>query len=144
MNPRSTNRLSARDYEALAAFRQGLRRFLAFSEAAAKASGLTPQQHQALLAIKGHRGVEPATIKDLAESLLIKHHSAVELSDRLVASGLVTRAPGTSDRRSVRLILTAKADTILEMLSARHLEELRRSRGLLQQLLDRLGPDEGS
>lgn len=133
-----TRPISGEDYATLAAFRHALRRFLAFSEDAARASGLTAQQHQAILALKGHRAGASLTIGDLADHLLIKHHSAVELVDRLVQAELVTRASAEDDRRRVVVTLTAKAEAILEALSATHLEELKRSRALLAQLLDRL------
>lgn len=140
MNPHNSLRrpIGMADYETLAAFRHALRRFLAFSEDAAKAGGLTAQQHQAILAIKGHGGGEPITVGKVAEHLLIRHHSAVELVDRLVKAGLVERTASEDDRRRVALVLTPKAEGILGELSAAHLEELKRSRGLLVQLLDRL------
>lgn len=115
------------DYKALAAFRHALRQFLAFSEAAAHEAGLTPQQHQALLAIKGHPSGGPVSISDLAAQLLIRHNSAVELVKRLVGSGLVEKTPSPDDRRQVILVLTDKAETVLDLLSASHLTELRRS-----------------
>lgn len=115
------------DYKALADFRYALRRFLVFSEAAARAAGLTAQQHQALLAIKGHPSGEQVTIGDLAERLLIRHNSAVELVNRLVAAGLLRKTTGREDRRQVFLVLTREAEAILDTLSASHLDELRRS-----------------
>ncbi len=130
------------DYRALAAYRHALRRFLAFSEAAARESGLTPQQHQAILAIRGH-GSEPMTIGELAETLLIRHHSAVELADRLVRADLVVRLEDPDDRRRVVVRLTPKAKILLERLSVGHLEELRHGRSLLAKLLERLGPSQG-
>ena len=126
------------DYEALAAFRRAMRRFLAFSEAAARAGGLTAQQHQAILAIKGHGAAGAMTIGDLAEHLVIRPHSAVELVDRLAQAGLVERVETTADRRRVGLVLTPKAEQALAALSAIHLDELRRSRALLANLLARL------
>ena len=126
------------DYRALAAYRHALRRFLAFSEAAARDAGLTPQQHQAILAIRGRGAAGRMTIGELADSLLIRPHSAVELVDRLVRAGLVLRSDAGDDRRRVVLALTPRAETILEGLSASHLDELRRGRALLTQLLDRL------
>jgi DNA-binding MarR family transcriptional regulator len=134
----STRPISGEDYETLAAFRHALRRFLAFSESAARASGLTAQQHQAILTIKGHATGGPLTIGELADHLLIRHHSAVELVDRLVQAGLVDRLKAEGDRRRVVVGLTAKAESILADLSAIHLDELRRSRALLAQLLERL------
>ena len=135
---RGRRRISREDYRALAAFRHALRRFAMFSEAAAHAQGLTAQQHQAILAIKGHMVGERSTIGDLAEQLLIKHHSAVELVDRLCRAGLVTRLHAEADRRNVLIALTPKAETLLEELSSIHIEELRRSRASLVRLLDRV------
>ncbi|GGF30901.1 MarR family transcriptional regulator [Aliidongia dinghuensis] len=127
------------DYQTLAAFRYALRRFLAFSERAAKAQGLTAQQHQALLAMKGYGQDRPLAIGDLAEYLMLRHNSAVELVDRLVQAELVERLHAEGDRRRVTLALTPKAEAILQDLSTAHLEELRDSRTLLAQLLERLG-----
>ena len=131
-------RVTTKDYEALAAFRRALRRFLAFSEEAARGNGLTAQQHQAILAIKGHTGAGPMTVGELADHLLVRHHSAVELVDRLVRAELVNRIEAPDDRRRVALVLTLKASAILAELSAIHLEELKQSRALLVQLLERL------
>ncbi|OJW23389.1 MAG: MarR family transcriptional regulator [Rhodospirillales bacterium 69-11] len=122
----------------MAEFRYLLRRFLAFSETAAKDAGLTPRQHQALLAIKGFGGEEPVAIQDLAERLGVQHHSAVELVDRLAEAGLLDRRADPVDRRKVRLVPTAAAERHLATLSAAHLDELRRLRpaliGILQAL----------
>src|ERR1700758_5173598 len=104
--------LSKADYEALAAWRYALRRFLAFSDAAIRAKGVTPQQHQALLAIKASRD-ESLTVGALAEALLLQHHSGVELADRLGAAGLVVRQPDPEDRRRVQLKLTPDAEQLL-------------------------------
>lgn len=124
------------DYQGLAAFRRALREFVAFSEAAARAVGLTPQQHQAILAIRART---PAmSIGELAEELLIRPNSAQELVGRLVTAGLIERAEGNEDHRRIDLRLTGKADALLESLSAVHLAELRRRRALLQTLLQRL------
>ena len=131
-------RVGAKDYETLAAFRRGLRRFLAFSEAAARNAGLTAQQHQAILAIKGHPGAQAMTVGELADHLMIRHHSAVELVDRLVKADLVLRLETAADRRRVGLALTPKAGGILAELSAIHLEELKNSREMLTELLARL------
>jgi DNA-binding MarR family transcriptional regulator len=120
-----TRNLSKIDYEGLAAFRHALRRFLAVSEANAHAAGLTPQQHQALLSIKGgYAGREEISIGELAEHLLVKNHSAVELVDRLVRAELVARKPSTEDRRRVCLRITAKGEAILRRLSDANLAEL--------------------
>ncbi len=128
--------LSKFDYEALASFRLAMRRFLAFSQASAEAAGLTVRQHQALLAIKGFPGRESIAVGELAERLLIRHHSAGELADRLGQAGLVHRAPDPADRRRVLLSLTAEAERILHMLSGAHLDELRALRPALADLLD--------
>lgn len=125
------------DYTALAEFRYLIRRFLDFSEKAARAAGLTPRQHQALLVIKGYRDGEPVTIKDLAGRLLIRHHSAVELADRLEENGLVVRRQDPTDQRRVLLSLTAQAEAHLEALSAAHLDELARIEPMLKRLLGR-------
>lgn len=126
------------DYQALAAFRHALRNFLHFSEAAAEALGLTPQQHQALLAIRGASGDGHLTVGALAEQLVIRPHSAVGLVSRLAAEGLVRREEGAADRRQVHVLLTAKAETLLERLSRAHREELRRIGPSLRTLLTQL------
>jgi DNA-binding MarR family transcriptional regulator len=113
-------------YETLAGFRYALRRFLRFSENAAKAAGLTPQQHQAMLTIKGFPGRDRITIGELAERLQIRHHSAVGLADRLVAEHYVHRVQGQKDRRQVWLALTNRGEVVLERLSAVHREQLQR------------------
>ncbi|WP_375777582.1 MarR family winged helix-turn-helix transcriptional regulator [Bradyrhizobium sp. ma5] len=112
------------DYAALARFRYQLRSFLAFSEEAAQQAGLTPQQHQALLAIKGFSGTEPTTVGDLARYLLIRHHTAVELVNRMTKLGLLTRAVDAADGRRVLVTLTAQGERKLQALSKIHLEEL--------------------
>jgi DNA-binding MarR family transcriptional regulator len=113
------------DYQALAWFRYQLRLFLAFSETAARKAGLTPQQHQALLAIKGFSGPEPATIGDLARFLLIRHHTAVELVNRMVKLGLLSRLMDDDDGRRVLVRLSKKGEQKLQALSRIHVEELR-------------------
>jgi DNA-binding MarR family transcriptional regulator len=128
----------AADYQALANFRYALREFLAFSGSAAKGVGLTPQQHQAMLSIIGAPEGQVVTIGFLAKRMLLKHHSAVELVDRLVELDLVARQPDAADRRKVRLSLTAKARRLLIKLSAAHLEELKRIRPVFADLLERL------
>jgi len=125
------------DYRTLAAFRHILRQFMAFSETAAREKGLRPQQHQAILTIKAGGG-EGVSVGELAEQLLIRHHSAVELVDRLVAADLVVRTEAPDDRRRVRLTLTRKSEEALAALSATHLSELRRTKPMLEQLLRRL------
>ena len=130
-------RLDQRDYRQLSEFRYLIRCFLEFSEAAAVRAGLTPRQHQALLTIKGAPEDAPATIGYLAERLRIRHHSAVELVDRLVEAGLITRQHDPQDRRRVRLKLTRTSEAKLAKLSASHLAELSRLRPALLDLLGR-------
>jgi DNA-binding MarR family transcriptional regulator len=119
------SQLSTRDYRALAALRYEIRKFLAFSERAARGAGLEPQQHQLLLALRGlPEGARP-TIGAVAERLCVQHHSAVALVDKLEAAGLLARERGTLDRRQVLLQLTAAGKTMLGRLSALHREQLR-------------------
>ena len=121
-----TKQLSKTRYEMLAAFRYALRQFHHFSEEAVHAAGITPQQHQALLAIKGFPGRDCVTVGELAERLQLRHHSAVGLIDRLVAGKLVARAPSAQDRRQVFVRLTRRGENVLERLSAAHTEQLKR------------------
>ncbi|WP_038854090.1 MarR family winged helix-turn-helix transcriptional regulator [Bordetella petrii] len=125
------------DFAALADFRHELRRFTMGSEAQAHARGLAPQQHQALLAIKGSP-IAP-TVTELAQRLCIKSHSAVELVSRLARMGMVTRLADPDDGRRVLLGLTPQAERTLEDLSAVHLEQLQSIRPLLTGLLERFG-----
>lgn len=136
-----TRRLSDADYARLLEFRTSLRRFLHWSEEQAKRVGLTPAQHQLLLAIRGHGDERGPTIGDVAEVLFLRHHSAVELVDRAQAAGLVERRPDPDDQRQVRLSLTRKGATKLDQLSALHLEELERLGSNLRTLSK--GLDEG-
>ncbi len=131
--------LSQQEYAAIAAFRFELRRFLAFSAAAAASEGLPAQQHQALLAIAGHDGAEPATVGALAEQLLVAPHTAAELVSRMVEAGLLTKTPSQSDRRRVGLTLTAQADEVLGRLTEAHLKELSTLEPALVRALGRLG-----
>jgi DNA-binding MarR family transcriptional regulator len=129
-------RITAADYTKLLGFRTGLRHFLRWSEDEARAAGLTPAQHQLLLAIKGHPGADHPTVGDLADHLVSKHHSVVELIDRAVGAGLVRRERDGADHRIVRLRLTPLAEQRIEALSRLHLEELRRLAPLLEGLED--------
>lgn len=113
-------------YRRLLTLRTGLRHFEAWSAEQARAAGLTPAHHQLLLAIRGHDDPEGPTIGEVADYLLLRHHSAVGLIDRAEAAGLVRRARGGNDHRVVRLQLTEEGATRLETLSALHLEELDR------------------
>jgi DNA-binding MarR family transcriptional regulator len=127
--------ISKAHYELLASLRYALRRFTHFSEDAARRAGLKPQQHQALLSIKGFHGKDHASIGELAERLRVRHHSAVGLVDRLGRLGLVRREPSAVDRRRVEIRLTARGEALLRRLSAVHLRELRQLGPELHQLL---------
>jgi DNA-binding MarR family transcriptional regulator len=119
--------LSDAEYQQLLEFRDGLRRFLHWSEQQATVAGLTPAQHQLLLAIRGHAsGGQSPTVGDVAEHLQLRHHSAVGLVDRAEDAGLVQRWSDQDDQRVVRLALTPLGRRRLERLAALHLEELRR------------------
>jgi DNA-binding MarR family transcriptional regulator len=131
-------KLSKAQFENLAAFRYGLRQFLRFSEEAAKRAGVTPQQHQALLAIKGFPGRDTVTVSELAERLQLRHHSTVELLDRLVDLKLVVREHSGEDRRHAHLRLSARGEHILDALSSAHEEQLRRIGPKLSTLLKSL------
>ena len=133
----AVRQLTDADYAALANFRHSLRQFLAFSESKAGEVGLTPQQHQALLAIRAATP-ETATIGYVADRLILKPHSASGLVDRLEALGLLARRPAPQDRRQARLELTDKAHDLLAALSIAHREEIQRLRPMLLELLDQL------
>ena len=124
MEDAAAHELTQGDYESLAAFRHALRRFVNFSTEAARTAGLTTQQHQALLAIKGHRG-GALTIGALADTLLVAPHTAAELVARLEAAGLAIRGADPADRRRVGLGLTSQADEALRRLSLVHLQEVK-------------------
>jgi DNA-binding MarR family transcriptional regulator len=124
------------DFARLLAFRDGLRRFLHWSEEQAQAVGLTAAQHQLLLAVRGHDG-DPS-VGDVAAHLLLRHHSAVELVDRAERAGLVERRADPDDQRVVRLVVTPTAEDRLAGLAAAHLEELSRLRPSFEGLWARL------
>ncbi len=127
------------DFRAMAAFRHAMRRFFAFSEEVLQSVGLTPQQYQALLAIRAHVGPEPMTVGTLATRLFIRHHSAVGLVDRLEARGFVERRTAEHDRRLVCLDLTLSGRKALNALAATHRAELMRLRPEVISLLESLG-----
>jgi DNA-binding MarR family transcriptional regulator len=114
-----------REYEELLGFRTALRRFLRWSEEQARAADLTPAQHQLLLAIKGHPGAEAPTVSQLADYLVTKHHSVVELIDRAVDAGVVERRRNETDGRVVHLVLTSLGEEKIEKLSLLAREELK-------------------
>lgn len=117
--------LSTPDYRALSEFRYQIRKFLHFSQQVAAEAGLEPRQHQLMLAVKGLPSNRHPRIADLAERLQIRHHSAVELVNRLAAQGYVERHRAEGDRREVMISLTSKGEKILRKLSLHHRAELR-------------------
>lgn len=129
--------LDDRDYKVLASVRAELRSFAYFTERVTSGAGLTPQQHQILLALRAADGLE-LTIGQLAETMFLKPHSVSGMADRLASVGLVERIRSDEDRRSIRLRLTGKAKEILESLGEAHRDELRRIRPLLISLLSQL------
>jgi DNA-binding MarR family transcriptional regulator len=124
-------------YVALAGFRYALRRFLAASETISRQAGVTPQQYQALLAIKAWPG-ESMAVKDLADQLLLTHQAAVQMLDRLSRAGLAEREPSSEDRRSVIIHLTPKGEAMLSDLAAQHLVAMLGQEPLLTASLNRL------
>lgn len=117
------------EYEALSEFRYQLRRFLHFSEQAARSGGLTPLQYQLLLHVQGFPGRNWATVGELAERLQMKPHGTVALVTRCEESGLVRRQTGTNDRRQVEIRLLPEGEKILERLAGLHKTELRSLKG---------------
>jgi len=122
----ANGRLLDEDYRRLLDLRTGLRRFLHWTEEEARVVGLTPAQHQLLVAVRGLEGGAGPTISDIADALLLRHHSAVELVQRAEAAGLLTRRADAEDGRVVRLGLSRRGRSALERLSALHHEELHR------------------
>lgn len=133
-----THEISQAEYRALAEFRYELRRFLHFSEQAARAVGLEPQQHQLLLAIKGLPQGRLASVGELAERLQIQHHSAVELVDRMVERKLIERQRDEQDQRRVLLSLTPYGEEVLKKLTLLHRTELRSTGPALVNVLNQL------
>ena len=126
------------NFKAMAELRYQIRRFLRFSENAARKAGIEPQQHQLLLAIRGlPEGLKP-TIGVLAERMQLQHHSTVELIDRLVERGLLCRLRSTDDRRQVLVKLTRDGEQFLKTLSLHHLEELRSTGPMFVKILQSL------
>jgi DNA-binding MarR family transcriptional regulator len=124
-------------YEGLAGVRFALRRFLAFSDVVTREAGVTSGQYQALLVIKTWPD-GAIVLRDLAEQMLLQHHGAVQLVDRLVRAGLVVRRSEATDRRKVLVVLTPKGSKILERLAAAHRRELLKHEALLAESLKRL------
>jgi DNA-binding MarR family transcriptional regulator len=124
-------------YFPLASFRHAMRRFLAASETISREAGVTPQQYQAMLAIAAWPD-NAMSVKDLSEELLLTHHAAVQLVDRLAKAGLAQRAPSSTDRRSVELSLTPSGANLLDHLANLHLAEMLRREPALSASLRRL------
>jgi DNA-binding MarR family transcriptional regulator len=127
--------LTQQDFERLLEFRVSLRRFQRWSEDQAKAAGLTHVQHQLLVAIKGHQGSSPPMVGDLADYLLLRPHSAVELVNRAEAAGLVERTPDPQDGRVVRVRLTGQGEEILQRLTRAHLDRLHELAAVLDEFV---------
>jgi len=134
----AANDLTQSDYEALAEFRYQIRRFLRFSEQAARAAGVEPQHHHLLLAMRGAGRKNGSRIADLAERLQIRHHSAVELVSRLEEKGLIQRSRSAEDRREVYVQLTERGENILRELTLHNREELRSAAPSLVMALRRV------
>jgi DNA-binding MarR family transcriptional regulator len=133
--------LSDYQYCVLLTFRTALRQYLHWSAEQAEAYGLSPQQHQLLLAVRAHPGDRPPSIGDLSAYLLIRHHSTVGLVNRVVAAGLVERQPDPTDQRVIRVVLTQSGEDLIEKLSEAHLAELEHVGGQLgisEELLEQL------
>ena len=130
--------VTEREYRALAALRYAVRRFLTFSEAAARAAGIEPQQHQLLLALKGLPADTKPTIRVVAERLQLRHNSVVELVQRAVARGFVVRAESEEDRREALLHILPPGERVLEDLTIAHRTELRSAGPELARAIDEL------
>jgi len=130
--------LRTQDYAALAELRYQIRCFVRFSEEVSRNIGLKPQQHQLMLALKGLPQGSRPSVGEISKRLKIKHHSAVELIDRLVAGGYVRRHRGGVDRREVLLTLARKGENVLRKLSLQHLAELRVQGPALVTALERV------
>ncbi|MGH8889253.1 MAG: MarR family winged helix-turn-helix transcriptional regulator [Acidothermaceae bacterium] len=131
-------KLSKSEFARLLAFRTDLRRFERWSERQARTVGLSPAQHQLMLAVKGHDDRRGPTVGELAEYLLLRPHSAVELVDRAEVAGLVVRQKTDADGRVVRVGLTSDGESRLNALSALHLAELQRLAPSLKHLVEGL------
>lgn len=127
------------DYATLLAFREALRRFVHWTEDEARRLGVTPAQHQLMLCVRGNPDRRGPTIGEVADSMVLRHHSAVELVDRAVSAGVVLRHSDPDDARATRVRLTSKGSRLLRQLSLAHQEEVRRLGALLRPFLDDLG-----
>src|SRR4051812_5219201 len=124
--------LSKQEFEALAQFRFGIRRYLRFSEETVRRHGVTPQQYQLMLALKGFPNRDWAMVRELADRLQLRHHSVVELISRAQREGFVERTTDPDDARAVRVALTGEGERLLGRLSALHRDELRRMNSILE------------
>jgi DNA-binding MarR family transcriptional regulator len=124
-------------YQGLAGFRLALRRFLAASESISRGAGITQQQYQAMLAVRTWPS-ERMTMGDLADQLLLTHHAAVQLVNRMAKAGIAARAPSSTDRRSVLVKLTPQGSALLDQLAEQHLREMQRQEPQLTRSLRRL------
>ena len=138
------DRFSDHDYRAIAAFRARLREFLRFSEEAARSAGISPQQHQLLLAVRGYDGPGNPSIGELAEALQIRHHSCVGLVDRMEGMDLVQRFPSPDDARKVLVRLTPGGQRVLAQLTDAHQREHRHLHDVIEALLEIEGQEAGS
>ncbi|WP_245461308.1 MarR family winged helix-turn-helix transcriptional regulator [Rhizobium sp. WSM1325] len=125
-------------FESLAGIRLAMRRFLAFSEALLSQWDVTSQQYQAMLAIKASASGQ-MMVRELADIMLLQHHGAVQLADRLAAAGLVVRVPSSEDKRSVLIALTSAGDELLTSLAKVHMHGMLANEPLLVESLARLG-----
>ena len=132
------------DFKAMAELRHQIRRFLRFSENAARQAGIEPQQHQLLLAVRGLPEALKPTIGMLAERMQLQHHSTVELIDRLVERGFLIRLRSTDDKRHVLVKLTRDGEKFLQRLSLHHLQELRSAGPTFAKVLQSLIKESGS
>jgi DNA-binding MarR family transcriptional regulator len=132
-------RISKSDIESLAQFRYALRQFLRFSERASRQAGVSPQQHQLLMTIKGMRGRNWANVAEIAERLQVSHHAAVALVTRAQNLKLVKRAQGKEDRRTVQVSLTPKGEALIAELAELHHQELGRLSHILLKQLQSIG-----
>ena len=130
--------LQAEDYDALGAFRYGMRKFLRFSREFLAEEGLTPEQYEAMLAIKIRADTQGLNIRDLSERLQVKHHTTVSLVNKLVARKLVIKKRAARDRREMHLTLTPAGDSTLAQLAAIHQREIRHRAPELMDALQRL------
>lgn len=132
-------RISKADIESLAQFRYALRQFLRFSERAARQAGVSPQQHQLLMTIKGMHGRPWANVAEIAERLQVSHHAAVALVTRAQNLKLVKRTQGKEDRRTVQVSLTPKGEDLISQLAELHHHELGRLSQILLRQLQSIG-----